>query len=101
MEADAARALGARGLVQFEVRARYVEVYQGRAYDLLGEGGRTAVAVREKLGGREREEAGVGAGGGEGELLYALGKSCKVESALGLLALIRRGAANRATASTG
>ena len=102
VESDTERVLGMKGMSKFEVRAKFIEVYRGQAYDLLRD--RRAIAALSAMGGSSK--GGDSAGDfalaeSRSDLLSTMGNSVRVESALDLLALIQRGSSNRRTASTG
>lgn len=81
--ADATQA--AEGKVQFQVRASFVEVYNGRAYDLLSKTARKPLAVRDTA---------------EGDVDIADAVEVAVQSTEAVLRVLTLGAQNRATAST-
>eukprot|EP00286_Rhodomonas_abbreviata_P022937 CAMPEP_0181314302 /NCGR_PEP_ID=MMETSP1101-20121128/14740_1 /TAXON_ID=46948 /ORGANISM="Rhodomonas abbreviata, Strain Caron Lab Isolate" /LENGTH=416 /DNA_ID=CAMNT_0023421375 /DNA_START=97 /DNA_END=1344 /DNA_ORIENTATION=+ len=73
------------GAVQFQVRASFVEVYNGRAYDLLSKNARKPLPVRESA---------------DGEVDIADSVQLAVHSTDAVLKALQLGSQNRATAST-
>ena len=92
-QAEAQQAIGTAGFSAYEVRVSFIEVYREYAFDLLGAG---AIANRDPSSAcplREQPDP---------LRVYADGANEeRVTSAAQLLALVDKGAKNRATAATG
>ena len=75
------------GMVQFQVRATFIEIYNGKVFDLLATSGRAPLTIRS-----DRDDASAVDIVGARQLV--------VETTSQVLDVLRTGSANRATAST-